>query len=145
MIRGAVPIWLDAGLELFVGVMLVVLGARALLHGRALQSGNLESHSHRRWGPFAVGLGHGVAGTGGAVLLATATMPNIGMGVVFLGLFGLGSIVGMAFIAGSLSLPMQRVASATGRHGQMLQAAGVLSAAIGLWWIGASVVSLMPT
>lgn len=133
-VRGSMPGWIDCALELLVGVMLVLLGARTMLVARSERRAiHGNDHASAGLGPFAVGLGHGVAGTGAAVLLATATMPDPQLGVLFLGLFAAGSIAGMALLAGIVSVPMRRAASSRRRH--VLAAAGLLSIAIGLWWV----------
>lgn len=145
-LRGDMPPWLNGALELWVGAILVVLGVRAM---RFAPSTGVEvheghAHSHSGIGPFGVGLAHGIAGTGAAVLLATATMPDLWMSVVFLGLFGVGSVFGMAFIAGTVGLPMQRVAHGRVLQRRVLQGSGLLSALIGLWWILGSIAELLP-
>ncbi|MBK8012943.1 MAG: hypothetical protein IPK13_16505 [Deltaproteobacteria bacterium] len=204
VLRGHIPDWLDGVLESLVGVMLIALGARAIIKARGREAadegtstswsllrrhGDRHSHSHshvhvhahphlhahlhahphrhtNRDGyaphrdhtheheqthphagvhshplraalpPFAVGLGHGIAGTGAAVLLATATMPSTRLGVLFLGLFGAGSLVGMAALASLLCLTFRR--ANTGFRGRKLRLplfAGVFSVVIGAWWI----------
>lgn len=83
-----------------------------------------------------MGLGHGIAGTGGAVLLATATMPNAKLGVLFLGLFGAGSVLGMALLASLLNLTIHRAnARLRGQALRLPAIAGVFSVVIGAWWI----------
>ncbi|MCB9655813.1 MAG: hypothetical protein H6729_16935 [Deltaproteobacteria bacterium] len=163
-LRGHVPDWLDSLLESLVGVMLIALGVRAILSARfrnRVRPGHEHTHEHE-YGridahipaplhapietplhpfraalpPFAVGLGHGIAGTGGAVLLATATMPNAKLGVLFLGLFGAGSVLGMALLASLLNLTIHRAnARLRGQALRLPAIAGVFSVVIGAWWI----------
>jgi len=143
-LRGVVPHGVDMALELCVGLMLIVLGGRAFLAGRSLLGqGPKITKSRAHWGPFAVGLGHGIAGTGAAVLLASATMPSVWMGIVFLGLFGVGSVLGMATIAGILSLPMKRATTGRGRHPRLLQMAGAISIGVGVSWMLRSTAALI--
>jgi len=133
--RANMPGWLDDVLEMLVGVMLITLGVRAIRLARAPRDPSDDTHTGSRLAPFAVGLGHGTAGTGAAVLLASATMQQPHHGVLFLGLFGAGSIAAMALIAGTLSLSVQDSTVARRRHRTVLGAAGLLSAAIGVWWM----------
>jgi hypothetical protein len=132
--RRAMPVWLDAGLEFAVGVMLLALGARTLWIARERHDAQ-RSERNGKLGPFAVGIGHGLAGTGAAVLLATAAMPDAVSGTGFLAVFGAGSIVGMAVIAGVASLPLYRLSSRGTWHALVLRATGVLSLVVGAWWL----------
>lgn len=132
-LRRAMPPWLDAGLELAVGAMLIALGARTIWAARRLQLG--QQPSPARLGPFGVGVGHGLAGTGAAVLLATAAMPDAVSGAGFLAVFGVGSVFGMAVVAGIVSLPLGRISSNAAWCVRVLQVTGLASLAVGAWWL----------
>jgi hypothetical protein len=55
--------------------------------------------------PFLVGLVHGVAGSAGLLLLVLATVPDRATGLLFILVFGIGSIGGMCAMSALLSLP----------------------------------------
>jgi ABC-type nickel/cobalt efflux system permease component RcnA len=120
------PIVADV-LELGVAAMLIGLGVR-LLH-TVVRSAAVHAHphahdghphvhphvhvhdvavhdhgpSHRR--PFLVGLAHGVAGSGGLMLMVAATIPDPLLAVVYVAIFGLGSIGGMAATSTLFAIP----------------------------------------
>jgi hypothetical protein len=126
-LHAEIPSWVEQGLELCVAVMLVGLGAR-LLHG-VLRGDALHAHSHAHAGrphrhphwhrdggaahdhgpshrrPFAVGLVHGLAGSGGLMLAVAATIPDPLLAVAYVAIFGLGSIGGMAITSALVAIP----------------------------------------
>ncbi len=130
------PVWMDRRLEQFVGVVLVALGTRAMLHGVKVQRAPAQSveSQHAHWHPFAVGLTHGVAGTGAVSLLAIAIDGSIWSGLFFLLVFGVGSALGMSMIAGVFALPMQRIEALSRYKGFLHMGSGALSIVIGIWW-----------
>ncbi len=70
-------------------------------------------HPHRHDGAglslraFAVGMVHGVAGSAALVLLVLGTIQSFWVGVAYMLLFGVGSIVGMALLSTTISLPLR--------------------------------------
>jgi hypothetical protein len=79
-----------------------------------------------------VGMVHGVAGSAGLTLVLLPTMPTKAMGVVYLGVFGAGSILGMSLATLLVSLPLG-MAWAGGRSGRVVSfLAGGLGVAVGL-------------
>lgn len=94
-----------ATLELGVALMLVVLGLR---HLRPRHS---HWHSQDGWirsgfPPFAVGLVHGAAGSAALMLLVLATISSSAGALLYVVIFGIGSIMGMAALTLLLSLPL---------------------------------------
>ena len=106
------------GFEMVVAVVLVALGVRAIagrqsLGRRLLSHTHGESeHRHLRLGRGAIGLGHshadeesfavgvvhGLAGSGGVVIGMTAAAPTATGGLAFLGGFALASVGAMAVV-----------------------------------------------
>lgn len=140
--RRAMPVWLDAGLELAVGVVLIGLGLRTIWVAHRIRSLQ-DPRTEALLGPFAVGVGHGLVGTGAAVLLATAAMPDAVSGTGFLAVFGAGSVFGMAALAGLVSLPLGRRVASEAWRARILQVAGLLSLVIGAWSIVSSGTELL--
>ena len=130
------PEWVDSRLEQLVGVVLVGLGARALIYGyKVKRSPAHEVHAHHaNWHPFVVGLTHGIAGTGAVSLLAVAVDGSIGSGLFFLLVFGAGSALGMSMIAGIFALPIQRIEALGNYKGLVHIVSGIVSIVIGVWW-----------
>jgi high-affinity nickel-transport protein len=117
-----VPRGLDAPLELGVAGMIVFLGVGGLRR---------TEHSTRGLGrrPFWVGAAHGLAGSGALTLVILATMPSRGEGLLYLGSFGFGSILGMALASVALSIPIAILgfgAPATTRIARAVSVASIL-------------------
>jgi hypothetical protein len=100
-------------LEAGVGLMLIGLGMVRLFmflsHWRSAhshQSAMLSPppHSHRL--AYSVGLVHGLAGSGALVLSVLTQLRGAGAGLLYLALFGAGSVAGMVVAAGAFSLPL---------------------------------------
>lgn len=104
LIGSPIPATWSRALEGAVAAMLVALGVSAIVH-RHRRPGATPGRAR----PFAVGVVHGLAGSGAMalVVLASARSPWVGLAAV--GLFGLGSIGGMAAVSGVLALPFARL------------------------------------
>jgi hypothetical protein len=63
-------------------------------------------HLHKT--SYGIGIIHGLAGSGALVLLIMSQIPTVLGGLLYLLLFGVGSILGMAFVAGVFSVPFSR-------------------------------------
>jgi uncharacterized membrane protein YkgB len=67
-----------------------------------LDSKNLHKTS------YGIGIVHGLAGSGALVVLVMTQIPTIGNSLLYLLIFGLGSIIGMTLVAGVFSIPFSR-------------------------------------
>ncbi|HBO12286.1 MAG TPA: urease accessory protein [Halieaceae bacterium] len=82
-------------------------------HRGELRSGHDPvAHEHTHAKPFPgralmIGLMHGLAGSGALVVLALATVRSPSLGVLYIVLFGLGSILGMAVLSMVLAVPLR--------------------------------------
>ena len=136
--------------EVAVGLMLVGLGLsvaialwreRVHLHAHWHEHGehhrHLHSHSrgahhdhlHRfrlEYKSLAVGMVHGLAGSAALLLLVLAAVPSLGVGLLYILVFGAGSILGMVFLATALNIPFAMSAERTARVHQTLRAAAAL-------------------
>lgn len=102
--------------ELWVGIMLVGLGANVL---RTLAAGSVSNpyeatavaHSHPNvWlvsRPLLVGMIHGLAGSAPLLLLALTVVSSPLAAFSYIAVFGVGSIVGMTIMSLLVSLPAQ--------------------------------------
>lgn len=141
--------------ELGVAVMLVGLGTRALR--LALQQGHRGPETLHRHGPLAhrhagatphvhvltftlalrplcVGLLHGLAGSGALTALVLATLPSTAARVLYVALFGLGSILGMTLLSGAAGWPLVRLGSRPQMARTLAGLSGALSAGLGVLW-----------
>jgi hypothetical protein len=152
---------LSGGLEFGVAAMLVVLGVRAVystwksdvhLHrhahahvpGKAGHShwhlhtaGDSEEHSgwlHFGLRPLLVGMVHGAAGTGALMLLVLSTIQSPLQALMYIVIFGAGSIAGMLIVSLLLALPLRWIAHRTASGYRLIHAtAGVFSCVFGVY------------
>ncbi len=83
---------------------------------------------------FGVGLVHGLAGSAAIALLVLSAIPNPIWGLMYLAIFGFGTIVGMALITTAIGLPVTFTASRLGSvNHALLVGAGLLSLGFGLF------------
>ena len=149
----ALPPRLAAAFELAVAGVLVVLGIRAI--ARAWHEGlrgPARDHSHRghrhhhdgpaahihvgratvAWRPLAVGLVHGLAGSGALTALVFAQLASAAERLAYISLFGIGSIAGMAAASAIAGASLGAVPGRAQRS--LLVGAGVLSVILGIAW-----------
>ena len=96
-----------------------------------------HSHAISKLGlkPFVVGAMHGLAGSAALSLLVLTQVPSVSLGLVYLGVFGLGSTAGMVLMSGLIGLPFALSGHRLSGVSNGLQtAAGALSVAFGLWY-----------
>ncbi|TMJ51601.1 MAG: urease accessory protein [Alphaproteobacteria bacterium] len=160
----AIPeIW-SRPLETAVGIMLVGLGVHVLwrlgrdrvhFHRHSHSDGTVHVHAHShanqavpharashehihgfRWRTLVVGLMHGMAGSAALLVLAVsqATSPAIGLGYV--ALFGIGSMIGMGVLSSVIAVPLAVSARWLTSANRGLQGAvGIVTIAIGVMTI----------
>lgn len=130
----AIPERLSLSLETAVGIILVVLGADVLwrlwrervhfhrhshrdgtahlhLHAHAVDSAlpskNSHDHAHGfRWRTLFVGLVHGMAGSAALLVLTVAQAGTARDGLIYMLLFGAGSMIGMAALSSMIAVPL---------------------------------------
>lgn len=139
-----IPPEIARSMEIAVAVMIVLLGARAVL--TALRGWKIHRHLHTHDGsthvhvhvhrpgadhvhqhrhvlaigarPFLVGLVHGLAGSAGLMILVVSTISSVFAGLAFIVVFGLGSTAGMLLMSSLIGLPF---AWTVGRFRWMVQ------------------------
>lgn len=99
--------------------------------------GDEHNHAHRMFKlgrkPFAVGLVHGVAGSAALTLLVLAQIPSIALGLVYMVVFGIGSIGGMLTMSAMISVPFVLTARRFQAINSVIRlSAGLFSLAFGL-------------
>ena len=147
-------------LEIIVSVMLVGLGVYAIRSARA--GFRLHAHPHKHderehehlhvhkpnaapvhqhahplgFGlrPYAIGLVHGIAGSGGLALLVMATAKTAAAGLLYMAALAFGALVGMGVLSGLLTLPLAVLRTRYETlHLRFQFLSGVCSIAFGLW------------
>lgn len=153
-----VPDQMSLSLEFAVGVAMVVLGIPLLkrlvvrrhlhqhrhegdwhIHPHSHSEAESHAHQHARR-PLFMGMLHGLAGSGTLTILVLSTMESVQDGILFLALFGLGSILAMLVVSGLLGLSFGLAARSPSRIDRWLEGAvGLGSIAFGLfimWRVG---------
>ena len=96
--------------EAMVGAMLVVLGIFRLhqYFNATDKITTLMDSSSNHHLAYGVGLVHGLAGSGAMILLVMAEIQSSLSSLLYLLIFGLGSVIGMLVAAGIFSLPFSK-------------------------------------
>ncbi len=96
--------------EAFVGFMLIALGLYRLLkisqNAKRYHHHSPQTHDHKL--AYGVGLIHGLAGSGALILTILTTIQGSLNGILYLIIFGLGSVVGMMLAAAFFSVPFSQ-------------------------------------
>ncbi|VAX13484.1 Nickel transporter UreH [hydrothermal vent metagenome] len=170
---GSVVIFMDTvipadfakGLEMAVGLMLVLLGADVLrrvirdrihFHSHQHENGHVHFHVHSHAGespsqhdalshthqhpcgfPFRalmVGMMHGMAGSAAVIVLALGTVSSPLQGLLYILIFGVGSIFGMALLSVIISFPMRlSAARLTWAHNSLQVLVGMMTIGLGIF------------
>lgn len=96
-----------------------------------------HSHAVTRVGlkPLLVGAMHGLAGSAALTLLVLTQINSAAIGLLYLTVFGVGSIFGMLLMSGLIGLPFALSARRfTGIHYGLQALAGAVSIAFGFWY-----------
>jgi len=155
LLRAEMPVFAADLFELFVALMLVGLGVRAIyLAARQGPTGPVHAHHHGhhvhvhpgapahihvgRWTlarrPLFVGAVHGLAGSGALTALVLTTLPTATARITYMLLFGLGSTIGMAALSGLLGWPLARAGAHRGVARGISLAVGCASITLGVFW-----------
>jgi len=85
--------------------------------------------------PLLVGAVHGLAGSGALTLLVLTQINSSLLGLLYLGVFGVGSIVGMLLMSSLMGIPFAFSSrKLTGIHYSLQMLAAILSMAFGIWY-----------
>jgi high-affinity nickel-transport protein len=124
----SIPARVGLTLEFAVAVMLIVLGLLTLAGGERRVADSTAR-------PLTVGFIHGLAGSAAvATLPQVALIPNPIWALAYLGVFGMGTIVGMLLITASIAAPsLLATHRFTGLNRTLRIASGVASVAFGLF------------
>ena len=151
-------------LECVVGIMLILLGGQVLFrlwytrlhfHSHRHADGKTHFHVHSHRGEktdhnperhahthatklplrtLLVGMVHGLAGSAALVVLTASAVQDPVTGLLYIALFGLGSIAGMTVLSSLLAVPLVWTARAlTWAHRSLQAAVGVATTALGIF------------
>lgn len=170
-LRIAIPERVSNWLEFCVALMIIGLGSTALwralrkrgdvhlhehshdgvshvhihFHDRQTRHDRNRPHAHdvSRIGqkPVLIGTVHGLAGSGALTLLILTQIESTWLGLLYLAIFGVGSIAGMLLMSGLIGLPFALTSGKlTPIHHRLQTAAAVFSIAFGCWYAWGSLV-----
>ena len=134
-------------LEFAVGVMLLALGLDVLrrlrkekvhihphrhangtihIHAHAHIRSEQQEHQHQHISSFPVrallvGVMHGLAGTAAVMILTLQSVQSFSTGLLYIVLFGFGSILGMAILSMVIAVPLRRTAQSHAKYYPFLQ------------------------
>jgi ABC-type nickel/cobalt efflux system permease component RcnA len=104
-------------------------------HGQGQSSAHTHAVSSIGIKPLLVGTMHGLAGSGALTLLVLTQIKSAWLGLLYLAIFGVGSIVGMLLMSGLIGLPFALTSrNLSGVHHGLQAAAAGLSIIFGLWY-----------
>ena len=157
----AIPESVDGPIETAVGVMLIGLGAHVLwqlrrdrvhFHKHVHGGGTVHFHAHShagetaphvrtahahehgfRWRTLLVGLMHGMAGSAALLVLTVSQASSPAVGLGYVALFGIGSMIGMGALSTVIAVPLAVAARWLTWANRGLQGAvGLATVAIGV-------------
>ncbi len=150
LLKVAIPERVALSFEFLVGILLVILGGDVVrrvwqerphvhLHTHADGTTHIHLHSHRH-GPdhhhghrsYMVGLVHGLAGSAALLLLVLGTVEQLSLGILFILVFGLGSILGMLVTSTAIALPFTLLGRMARVDRSLRLAAGTISILLGV-------------
>jgi high-affinity nickel permease len=146
-------------LECLVGLVLVVLGLSTLydywrkrlhahphVHGGAAHThfhihADTVAHQHQHFArvgfkPMLLGMVHGLAGSAALMLLVLTAIPSPSLGLLYVALFGLGSVIGMGVVSLLMGLFFSLATDKLHAFDQGIRlTVGSLSTAFGAWMV----------
>lgn len=143
-----IPPALGLSMEMSVAVMLIVLGVMNL--SGALSRINQVAHGHSHdvtadssplplrapvsLRPLFIGLVHGLAGSAAIALLVLATIKTASLALLYLVIFGAGTMAGMMLLTSLMALPLSALSARIhGAEHKLARVSGALSLAFGLF------------
>jgi sulfite exporter TauE/SafE len=153
---------LELSLEFCVAIMLIILGVNALR--KLINGGTIHMHAHEHGGhhhvhphihdnkpepqahthhgfklgvrPVLVGMVHGLAGSGALMLLILTEISSPVVGLLYILIFGIGSIGGMLLMSAFIGLPVHFTAKNFSRVNWAVRfLAGAFSLVFGLFMV----------
>lgn len=161
LFKSELPPWLESGAEKAVGVVILLLAARVLAkwvrgdyrvttHAHREPARDHHRHLHRE-GPahrherartprqaFAIGLLHGLAGTGAVVLLLIAALPGRLEAAAALAVFAPMSVLSMAACTSMFAWVLTRRPIEPVYRTVLIPMLGLFGLSFGLWYTGIS-------
>jgi len=104
--------------------------------GEKKHNPNQHNHVHPEGFPIRalfVGVMHGIAGSAALILLTLQTVESLMQGFLYIALFGIGSIIGMAMLSMVIAIPLRRSPTGlTWLHNAIQSMVGLATVVLGL-------------
>jgi len=112
-----------SGFEFLVGLMLIILAITKITHKNFLKIKHRHPHIHRDGSihfdehihddknhshnhkSYIIGMVHGLAGSGTLIVMTSGLIHSLPTTLMFIGIFGIGSMIGMSLIGGLIGIP----------------------------------------
>ncbi|MEE8334154.1 MAG: urease accessory protein [Alphaproteobacteria bacterium] len=108
-------------------------------NGDGAHEASTHRHGHANGLParaLVVGLMHGLAGSAALLVVAVAEMGSVANGLIYVALFGVGSMIGMAVLSFTIALPMRHATRyLTFGFNGLNAAVGIGTAALGVFLV----------
>ena len=131
------PRWTFAAEALVAGILVALgvanLRSSARAHAAVARDAHHPSLGSSALRGFAIGLAHGLGGSAAVALLALAAMPTTAAGIVYLAVFGLGTVGGMVGLSLGLGFPLVRASRTPSLSRWVLGGSGAVSVGVGLY------------
>jgi high-affinity nickel permease len=160
--KAQLPGWLESGAEKAIGAVILLLAARVIYkwargdyranahahesahaHSRHLRRGSSEPHGHvkvrSRGQAMAIGLLHGLAGTGAVVVLLIAALPTQFEAALALAVFAPMSVISMAACTAAFAWVLTRPVIEPLYRSVLIPGFGMFGVMFGLWYAGLGV------
>jgi len=113
-----------SGFEFLVGLMLILLAITRITNKSILKIKHRHPHKHKDGSihfdehdhedknhshnhkSYLIGLIHGLAGSGTLIVMTSGAIHSLTTTLMFIGIFGIGSIIGMSLIGGLIGIPI---------------------------------------
>ena len=158
LMKGEIPEKVAMSLEFLVGIMLVYLGVttinsfkKTLLRQNVLDGDEhkhvsshshgdhqIHNHSHNKISyikSMLIGLVHGLAGSGAMILLTMSTVKSVGEAIVYILIFGVGTVIGMLFFTTIIGLPFVFSVKKFTLNKGLTQITGAISVVFGVYYM----------
>ncbi len=112
-----------SGFEFLVGLMLIFLAVTRITNKSILKIKHRHPHTHKDGSihfdehnhddknhshnhkSYLIGMIHGLAGSGTLIVMTSGAIHSLPATMTFIGIFGIGSIIGMSLIGGLIGIP----------------------------------------
>jgi sulfite exporter TauE/SafE len=157
LMKGEIPEKWAMSLEFLVGIMLVYLGLATIFSFKNIHkhehinnnSPHIHIHSHNNDGyhehskfrsfsygkSMFIGLIHGLAGSGAMVVLTMSSVNSVWEAIVYILIFGLGTVTGMLFFTTLIGIPFVYSAKKISLNKTLTQVTGAISTVFGIYYM----------